>query len=97
MKELILFFIIVVVTGITYLYYRMSTRRRICEYLNSYGINLKDREILIEVWQFYRFLKKAEIKTITMKKVLFLGLLEISVLLAANIVCIVILIKLFKH
>ena len=97
MSELLLFFAIVAITGITYLYYRLSTRKRMCEYMNSYGINLKDREILVEVWQFFRFLKKIERKTNTMKKVMFQGLLEVLILLTGNIICIIVLIKLLNQ
>ena len=97
MRELLFFLAIVVITGMTYLYYRLSTRRRMRQYMNTYGINMKDREILDEVWQFFRFIKKIENKTNTMKKVLFLGLLEVLILLIGNIICILILINLFNR
>lgn len=97
MRELLLFLAIVVITGMTYLYYRLSTRKRMREYMNTYGINMKDREILDEVWQFFRFIRKIENKTNTMKKVLFLGLLEVLILLIGNIICILILINLFNR
>lgn len=97
MRELLFFLAIVVITGMTYLYYRLSTRKRMREYMNTYGINMKDREILDEVWQFFRFIRKIENKTNTMKKVLFLGLLEVLILLIGNIICILILINLFNR
>lgn len=97
MKSLFLFVIILAIPIIPYIHYRVYTRKRIYEVMDSYGIKLKDREILLEVWQYYWFLKKTKDKTSPMRSILIIGLIEVLVILAANIFWIAILIRFFNQ
>jgi hypothetical protein len=60
------------------------------------GTNLVEKEIFDEVCQFYKFVKNTKSGNSDMNKVLFLGILELTVLFLANIIWIIVLIILFS-